>query len=525
MTVYECAICRDELCTHGTGGTVEALDCGHVFHSKCIARWFVRKETCPTCRTPVRSEPRTRLFFTLGAANDNECDDNAAAAAAAGGGGGGRADGNASNVATTGRGSDNETPASMLKMYAAEKTSLLRQLREAREDEALARDELDGMRAECEELTTELDGARRSTRELERELGRSRNALREVEAARKILENERRDLSQRLRTSRAEIAHHKVQTDTTLDEEALKRMSQGRDLQKVIANAMKTIAMRNKSYRDLIDTLEGVKKEMSECSREKEKHEERARKLTVDVQELQRVCNAQKETIEARANTHGPTTSGHAWSTAPPDATIEVDEEEDADDLLFVGRDAMDGVGVDANAATTARRRRQGRSHKSFDAHNEKGNVCASKENRKPGHRKSTVKRVRSGDAAMPEPEFADGFRVRSDSRLRNAAAATSSFQNGSHKDPVRSVGTRTVLLEGPDGRGGYTKVYVDKGTARARLTPASTTTGGSGMHMFRDIGNRGRDGGSDERATKRKEKMTHHTLASPGLTIQHFFS
>ena len=29
------------------------LECGHVFHDKCIRRWLREKSTCPTCRDHV----------------------------------------------------------------------------------------------------------------------------------------------------------------------------------------------------------------------------------------------------------------------------------------------------------------------------------------------------------------------------------------------------------------------------------------------------------------------------------------
>ncbi|XP_004507795.1 RING-H2 finger protein ATL56 [Cicer arietinum] len=33
-------------------------NCGHVFHRRCVDTWLLKVGTCPTCRTPVRSNPR-----------------------------------------------------------------------------------------------------------------------------------------------------------------------------------------------------------------------------------------------------------------------------------------------------------------------------------------------------------------------------------------------------------------------------------------------------------------------------------
>ena len=42
-----CSVCLEDL----TGAM--RLPCGHVFHSTCIHKWFVRHGTCPTCRATV----------------------------------------------------------------------------------------------------------------------------------------------------------------------------------------------------------------------------------------------------------------------------------------------------------------------------------------------------------------------------------------------------------------------------------------------------------------------------------------
>lgn len=33
------------------------LNCGHSFHFKCIIRWFVHSDDCPTCRKKQMADP------------------------------------------------------------------------------------------------------------------------------------------------------------------------------------------------------------------------------------------------------------------------------------------------------------------------------------------------------------------------------------------------------------------------------------------------------------------------------------
>ncbi len=42
-----CVIC---LCGFFNNDTSVKTICGHVFHKKCIDKWFAREKTCPTCR-------------------------------------------------------------------------------------------------------------------------------------------------------------------------------------------------------------------------------------------------------------------------------------------------------------------------------------------------------------------------------------------------------------------------------------------------------------------------------------------
>ena len=46
----ECPICYENMIQ------METLSCGHNICNCCSERWFVRSNTCPMCRTPVRAE-------------------------------------------------------------------------------------------------------------------------------------------------------------------------------------------------------------------------------------------------------------------------------------------------------------------------------------------------------------------------------------------------------------------------------------------------------------------------------------
>ncbi|CDY37991.1 BnaC05g07830D [Brassica napus] len=51
-----CSICLEDLsCGGGPGGVPTRMPCSHVFHIRCLLKWFSRKSTCPMCRGLVLS--------------------------------------------------------------------------------------------------------------------------------------------------------------------------------------------------------------------------------------------------------------------------------------------------------------------------------------------------------------------------------------------------------------------------------------------------------------------------------------
>ncbi|XP_010480409.1 PREDICTED: E3 ubiquitin-protein ligase RNF13-like [Camelina sativa] len=50
MEAEPCSICLEHLLGSKTGVVPTRLPCLHVFHDRCITKWFSRKNTCPMCR-------------------------------------------------------------------------------------------------------------------------------------------------------------------------------------------------------------------------------------------------------------------------------------------------------------------------------------------------------------------------------------------------------------------------------------------------------------------------------------------
>ena len=51
--VEPCPICQEPIAIDDQ----EITDCGHAFHTECLAKWFETTTTCPICRTVILTEP------------------------------------------------------------------------------------------------------------------------------------------------------------------------------------------------------------------------------------------------------------------------------------------------------------------------------------------------------------------------------------------------------------------------------------------------------------------------------------
>lgn len=63
----DCLICQEDVVRTGYGISIE---CGHVFHGKCILEWMKSNQTCPICRTNFTSNSIHPLFLTNTLEND-----------------------------------------------------------------------------------------------------------------------------------------------------------------------------------------------------------------------------------------------------------------------------------------------------------------------------------------------------------------------------------------------------------------------------------------------------------------------
>lgn len=64
MNGAQCVICTESL--DSANDAVSAVQCGHVFHGRCLARWLAESSTCPQCRVKVTAKGViSKLFFCL----------------------------------------------------------------------------------------------------------------------------------------------------------------------------------------------------------------------------------------------------------------------------------------------------------------------------------------------------------------------------------------------------------------------------------------------------------------------------
>lgn len=62
MSAAMCAICFDFLLDQHENCVVP---CGHVFHQKCLSKWFISKRNCPNCQKEVAPNMTVRIFINF----------------------------------------------------------------------------------------------------------------------------------------------------------------------------------------------------------------------------------------------------------------------------------------------------------------------------------------------------------------------------------------------------------------------------------------------------------------------------
>lgn len=63
----DCLICHEDIIRTGYGASIE---CGHVFHGKCVIKWLRFNETCPICRQEVSGNSVRPLYLWNTQEND-----------------------------------------------------------------------------------------------------------------------------------------------------------------------------------------------------------------------------------------------------------------------------------------------------------------------------------------------------------------------------------------------------------------------------------------------------------------------
>ena len=63
-----CSICLNEF-TGNDANMIIKLDCGHIFHTDCLLKWFKTSNLCPFCKQKSKSYYRGK---SIGKVNDDE---------------------------------------------------------------------------------------------------------------------------------------------------------------------------------------------------------------------------------------------------------------------------------------------------------------------------------------------------------------------------------------------------------------------------------------------------------------------
>lgn len=64
----DCLICHENILKTGYGVSIE---CGHIFHGKCLMEWKATNQTCPICRA-VFSVETIHTLYLMGTTNDED---------------------------------------------------------------------------------------------------------------------------------------------------------------------------------------------------------------------------------------------------------------------------------------------------------------------------------------------------------------------------------------------------------------------------------------------------------------------
>ncbi|XP_062196064.1 uncharacterized protein LOC133899133 [Phragmites australis] len=244
--------------------------CGHVFHALCLEQWLEyspggkKKLTCPICKQPCgAAHPPTRLFFqSTGACPTQACPSSQDAS----------------------EGADPEALAAEVARLEQKAASLGRVLEEQRDGIKKLNAEVARWREQAATADAMRDAARK-----EKECVQLLLNAKTEELSRKTSECGR--LQERSLALAKELAALKLSTDMNLqEEEILKLASLGNhgNLENAVDVLKRSLAMRNKSYKELMVQCNVLGRSESRMQQKLEKAKEHVKKLKARLQELEK---------------------------------------------------------------------------------------------------------------------------------------------------------------------------------------------------------------------------------------------
>ncbi|XP_062191656.1 uncharacterized protein LOC133895384 [Phragmites australis] len=265
-----CTICYEDLRPLSDQHLHCLPSCGHVFHALCLEQWLEycpggkKKLTCPICKQPCgAAHPPTRLFFQSTGACPTQA---------------------FPSSQDTSEGADREALAAEVAQLEQKAASLGRMIEEQR-------DGIKKLNAEAarwrEQAGTAV--AMRETVRKEKEYVQLLLNAKTEELSRKTSECSR--LQERSLALAKELAALKLSTDMNLqEEEILKLASLGNhgNLENAVDVLRRSLAMRNKSYKELMIQCNVLGRSESRMLQKLEKAKELVKKLKTRVQELEK---------------------------------------------------------------------------------------------------------------------------------------------------------------------------------------------------------------------------------------------
>ncbi|KAK3121026.1 hypothetical protein QOZ80_8BG0644930 [Eleusine coracana subsp. coracana] len=274
-----CTICYEDLRPLSDQHIYSLPSCGHVFHALCLEQWLEycpggkKKGTCPICKHPCgAAHPPTRLFFqSTGACPTQACPSSQ----------------NAS------KGADPEELAAEVTRLEQKAVSLARIIEEQRDGIKKLNAEVSRWREQAATAEAMRESARK-----EKDYAQVLLNVKTEELSRKTAECGR--LQQKSLALAKELAALKLSSDMNLqEEEILKLASLGNhgNLENAVDVLKRSLAIRNKSYKELMIQCNVLGRSESRTQQKLEKAKELVKKLKTRVHELEKELEEKENSL------------------------------------------------------------------------------------------------------------------------------------------------------------------------------------------------------------------------------------